>query len=237
MNLLRTRPVRILWEAISEVYEKREPLLRALTLPAALMVVLTGLYLRAGSDIEAHWFVYGVWLLIYAVFAVSCHRIILLGDDSLPNPYGLYWSMRETRFLGWFILIIIIYTLLSLPLTIAAALLPGWLQSMQLSWYLPIFLTAYFEGRISMVLPATAVDKRSSISHSWRMTRGYGVIIAIALFAVAVVMDLIIITTNYVLPDSPQLAKVVSDVLGFPLVAVAVGVLSVTYRELAKAES
>jgi hypothetical protein len=236
MNVLRTRPIRILWEAVSEVLQKREPLLRALTLPAALMVVLTGLYLRAGTNIEAYWFLYGVWLLIYAVFAVSCHRIILLGDDSLPNAYGLYWSMRETRFLGWFILVVIIYTLVSLPLRIATTLLPGWFHALQLSWYLPIFLTAYFEGRISMVLPATAVDERSNIFHSWRITRGYGMAIAIALFLVALVMDLIIITTNFVLPDSPRLAKVVSDALGFPLVAVAVGVLSVTYRRLSRTE-
>lgn len=237
MNLLRTRPVRILWEAISEVLEKREPLLRALTLPAVLMVVLTGLYLRAGANTGAHWFLYGVWLLIYAVFAVSCHRIILLGADSLPNAYGLYWSARETRFLGWFILVAIIYTLLSLPLYVATLILPGWFHDLQLSWYLLLFLTAYIEGRISMVLPASAVDERSSISDSWRMTQGYGLAIAVALFAVALVMNLIIIATDYVLPGSPHLAKLVSDVLGFPLVAVAVGVLSVTYRALTKSSS
>ena len=35
------------------------------------------------------------------IFAVTCHRIILLGMDSLPNSSGIYFSRRELKYLGW----------------------------------------------------------------------------------------------------------------------------------------
>ncbi len=32
--------------------------------------------------------------LVGAVLAVSCHRIILIGANSLPNRWGVFWSKR-----------------------------------------------------------------------------------------------------------------------------------------------
>ena len=38
-----------------------------------------------------------------ALIAISCHRIVLLGEASLPDPRDVYWTSRETRFLLWWV--------------------------------------------------------------------------------------------------------------------------------------
>lgn len=237
--------VRILRGAVFEVVTRWRPLLRALILPTVLIMALTYTtqylmqwqYATYGSmeGLKALGYLqFAVWLLLYALFAMSCHRVILLGEESLPSRYGIYWTMRETRFLGWVVLVGTVYMLLVFPFQVATLYLPRSWWDWQLMWYLPTLLATYIDGRISLVLPATAVGERSSIVESWRLTRSRGLHIAAALFIAAVATDLVSMGTRFVLQDVPQVAQLVSNVLKFPLVAVAVGIISVTYRELNK---
>ena len=45
-------------------------------------------------------------LIPESLIAMSCHRIVLLGEQSLPDPLGVYWTSRETRFLLWWALVL-----------------------------------------------------------------------------------------------------------------------------------
>lgn len=235
--------VKILRGAVFEVVTRWRPLLRALVLPAVLMTassyatqyLMQWQYTTTGSIESLKVIGYlqlVVWLVLYVLFGMSCHRIILLGEVSLPSRFGIYWTMRETRFLGWAILVGLIHTALTLPFHLLAMYLPPFWRDWSITWYISVFLATYFDGRISLVLPATAIDERSSIVESWRLTRGNGLAIAIALFVVALATDLVSVGTQSVFASTPDLARVISKLLQFPLVAVAVGVLSVTYREL-----
>ncbi|MDJ0905824.1 MAG: hypothetical protein QNI96_07380 [Woeseiaceae bacterium] len=241
--------MRILRGAVSEVAARWRPLLRALIVPALLITALNfgTQYLmqwqhESNGSFEGlqalGWAQFVVWFLLYALFAMSCHRIILLGEESLPNRFGIYWTMRETRFLGWVVLVAMIYMLLSAPFQIAATYLRLYITPDSFYWhfnaYIPVLLATYVDGRISMVLPATAVGERSSIVESWRMTRGNGLHIAGALLIAAIATDLVSIGINQVLKDLPQTGRLVSFMVNFPLVAVAVGIISVSYRELSK---
>ncbi len=243
---------KILRGAILEVVGKWRPLLQALVLPAALMMAanyatqyvmrrhfeatgsIEGLTVLAYSQL-------GVWILLYALFGMSSHRIILTGGDSLPHRFGIYWTMRETRFLGWLVLVGIIHMLLTFPFQYAIAYLRPYVPPEYIPWqiatYVPMLLATYMDGRVSMVLPATAVGERSSIVESWHWTRGRGLHIAAALLIAAVASDLLAIGTRAVLEDLPLAARLVSHVLNFPLVAVAVGIISVSYRELRPVDS
>ena len=237
--------VRILRGAVVEVVTRWRPLLQALVLPALLMTASTYVtqflmqwQFTTHGSIEGlkvlGYIQFVVWLLLYVLFGMSCHRVILLGDEPLPRKFGLYWTYRETRFLGWVIVIGIIYMLLTIPFQIAALYVPrlGW--DWKISWYVPMLLATYVDGRVSMVLPATAVGERSSIVASWRLTRGKGLHIAAALFIVAIATDIFGSAVNELLDFVPQVGRLTANIISFPLVAVAVGVISVSYRELSK---
>lgn len=229
--------ITILTEAIVEVVDKRRQLLLALIPPAVGSTITLSMWPVVGQSNAGQWTLVAASVVFYALFAVSCHRIILLGRNSLPNEYGVYWSLRETRFAGWLIVIFVIYAAVSTPLSLVYLMLPRDVYSLQMYWYLTVFVTTYFEGRISMVLPATAVDQRMDLPNSWNLTRGHGLAIAIALFVPALVMDMIqIVVVQMIFADAYYLGKVVDSVLVFPLVAVAVGVLSVTYRKVTHQE-
>ena len=239
--------VRILRGAVIEVVTRWRPLFRALVVPAVLMIgtsyatqyLMQWQYKTYGSidGVQALGYVQLVlWLLLYALFGMSCHRIILLGEGSLPSRFGIYWTLRETRFLGWVILVGAIYMLMLLPFQLAAAYLgrsipSNWPLWLFFSWA-PLLLATYIDGRVSMVLPATAIEERSSIVESWRLTRGRGLHIAAALFIVAIASDLVGMGTNYLFKELALVGRMLSNAVNFPLIAVAVGIISVTYREL-----
>jgi len=225
--------ISILREAIVEVVENRRELLLALIPPAVGSTITLSMWPAVGQSHVGQWILAAATVVFYALFAVSCHRIILLGRNSLPNEYGMYWSHRETRFAGWLIVIFVIYAAISMPLGFAYLVLPREAYFLQIYWYVTVFVTTYFEGRISMVLPATAVDQRMDLPSSWKLTRGHGFAIAIALFIPTLAMDVIrIVVVRMIFADTYYLGNVVDSVLAFPLVAIAVGVLSITYRKV-----
>jgi hypothetical protein len=237
--------VRILRGAVFEVVTRWRPLLRALIVPAVLMMgtnyatqyLMQWHFSTRGSLEELKvlgYIQFVVWLLLYSIFAMSCHRVILLGEASLPSRFGIYWTMRETRFLGWVILVGTIYMLMTFPFQVAALYVQPEFNPRLITWYVPVLLATYIDGRISMVLPATAVGERSSIIESWRLTRGKGLHIMAALFIAGFVSDLVAQATRNVLDDLPLTARLVSNAINFPLVAIAVGIISVTYRDLNK---
>ena len=89
-----------------------------------------------------------------------------------------------------------------------------------------------------MVLPATATDHSINLVDSWRMTRGHGLVIAIALFLVAIAIDLLDMAITRILQNEfPVAATVFSELATYPILAVAIGVLSVAFRQLTSDET
>ena len=115
-------------------------------------------------------------IVLLTLIAVSCHRLIILGADSLPNAWGLFWSWRETRFLGWMYgiwiiamipLVLLVLLIQALPLFTATP--DEWLL---LGILFPLAL--YVFARFSLVFPATAIGQRPTLKASWRLTRSNG---------------------------------------------------------------
>jgi len=100
------------------VWQKRFMLFRALIATALAMAALD-VAMRHGSKgvggvslVILLVFLY--WILVWAVytlFAVTCHRIVLLGETSVPKYGLLSWTSRETRFFGW-LFVLFFYALL-----------------------------------------------------------------------------------------------------------------------------
>ena len=162
------------------------------------------------------------------LFAVVCHRSIILGGDSLPNRLGLFWSARETGFLGWTVAIIIVTWVLSI-FTILVSLVSPFGQVIT-ALAIATFLV-YIYVRLAMVLPATAVEDSTSFDRAWALTSGNGfriifvIVLASAPVWLAVIALLFVFSTSF-------LSLILLMVARHALPLVAICALSVSYREL-----
>ncbi len=170
-------------EAVQAIAKEWKALLKAVAVPAlvltAINVVLGQEYLEGVGGISAT-LLQDILLPLLSfgfliMIAVSCHRLLILGVDSLPNAWGLYWSKHEGGFLVriFFIYFVAIIPLLLLVLLIQALPLNTTPDVWPLFWVL-FPLALYVLGRLSLELPATATGQglarwRLSRSNGWRL--------------------------------------------------------------------
>ena len=161
-------------EAVQAIAKEWKALLKAIAVPAlglaAVAVVTDREYLEGVFPSPPGY--PGVLLplflpaLLSAPFAtmisVSCHRLVILGVDSLPSAWGLFWSRRETRFLGW-------SALIAIPVGVVP-ILSAVLGSPLLMFLVLVPYSLYLVPRLSLVLPATAIGQRPTLKGSWRLS-------------------------------------------------------------------
>ncbi len=175
-------------EALFNMARRHMQLFRALALSGGLVVALdiqSWLMLRdlewspntipllfANSLLQA---------LLWALIAVSCHRVFLYDPDQ-PSPLSALWlGLRQIRYVAKAIIVAIpllinttVYTWLTLKwLDISGADEIPKYGSFILSWGILIPMQ-YLSSRISLVLPAAALQQTVSFSQAWSITRENG---------------------------------------------------------------
>jgi hypothetical protein len=174
------------------------------------------------------------------MFATICHRVVLLGAGSLASRWGLFWSMRETRFIGWLLVLGAIVLAVSLPITYLISKLPFWAlewlvmsSPFSISFYTCVLASTYIDGRFGLVLPATAIGRSMNPLKSWRFTAGSGWSIFVALMVPILLTDLIdYLVFDLLLSSQLMIVSVVRSLLYYPLIAVGVVVITIAYRDL-----
>ena len=224
-------------EAAIAVVQKKTALICGTFLPVVGILLVTALSAEIPPSLFSRISLVLVVLPFYALFATVVHRVVLLGEDSLPNRWGMFWTNRETRFTGWLIGIWFLYFALSLPTGIIYLGLSGVFAGWNVYWIgtiLSYMVVAYFEGRFSLVLPATAIDKRSNFRDSWAMSRGKGIIIAVALVLPAMILIPIESVMYGAIDESlSPIADLFLVLLIFPIFAVEIAIVSLAYDKLA----
>jgi hypothetical protein len=230
----------VIVEALTDVWCKRRAILQALLFPIAALLAISSATYQFANDLG--------WILLlslaelpfYVLFAIACHRIILLGEDELANPWSISWAMRDTRFLGWLIVIsIAVVLVISVP-AVLSPFASNEVFGIYVPWLskVPVYvLAAYFNARISLVLPATAVDHRSSLYTSWDLSSGNGTRLAIALSSPILLFSALDYFGSALLGENDSLMSHVGlSLLWLVFSVVAIGILSVSYRRLANIE-
>jgi hypothetical protein len=233
--------------AVRELVVHYRSLLRALLIPAGL-IALARLYLLfsllnlrdwGSSHMKAASVAFFVTSGVAAVLiAISCHRIILLGAESLPNRWGVYWTRRELAFLGRVTLFGLVTAAPLGVLRMFPELLPyrdGYadlLRPILFVWWL---LIAYPVSRLSLTLPATATDNALRLSDAWRASRHNGwrltlVLLPVPLFLRAFHEAWALLAPP---PDHVVLASLGTYVFGL-LGALEIAALSCSYRSLSR---
>ncbi len=230
------RVLQLLAEAIRELSEKGSRLVPALVLPGAGLVASAWVPELLPSGVM---YTFAAWLLLvpfYAMFAVSCHRVIILGENHLPSRLGLFWSAREVQFIGRFIAIALLIwaaTVLFMLLTSALAeTADDPLSNALLDAAAGVFVS-YFAMRFSLVLPATALSHELSFAESWAVTRGNGLVLAVAVYLPALASWLIFVALDEAVGDAEALILDIPYIfVSLVLMVVEIGVLSIAYRDL-----
>lgn len=241
--------VALVREAAICVNDNRSAIARAIIFPILCTFTLDLLnlvYLSKALDqpyqLSTIWGIVGLYLILFAqvpfyvMIATSCHRIVLLGESSQQNRWGIFWTERETRFLGWCMILgliaMVISTIFLLPVWIFIDSASGW-QYARAPIFAGVIAYTYFDGRFGLVLPATAIGMRSSLRKSWRLTAGNSWAIFAALLIPIFAMWVIDITIFDTLQeDAVPLADVIQGLLLYPLVVMGIVIVTIAYRKL-----
>ncbi len=186
-------------------------------------------------------------VLTFTLFAVSCHRSILLGDHAVARYGFAGWTGREFGFLLRMVQVGLVAMLWVVPVILIAwivTVLGSQLgtQVVRVVLVVAAILCApaylYLLGRSSLVLPATAVDLSPTLASAWSQSMGNGWRLAIVIGAPASAMQVLITELiSRVVPTSMgvfgEIGSYLFTSLGFYILfTVGVAVLSISFREL-----
>ncbi len=204
----------IIFKSIGLVYELRVSLAKALLIPFVFYVALDVFdafnpppLIAAGSAILS--------LVLQTLLAITTHRVILLGSDSVPKWGLLKWSNRET----YFVLHFIGLGLILLPLGILLKFIPLAGSILVLLFYCWLF------ARLSLVFPAIAIEHGVSFKYAWKLTTNYQLL----MFLIVVVYPIILSVPALALSLVPNMSFFVSVTLTLAMVYF-VAALSVSYE-------
>lgn len=199
--------------AVGMVWEHRAALAKALAWPFVVYLLLEVLVQWSQSNTTV--VVAGLMaFMVQTLFAVTTHRVVMMGGGAVPE-WGLRgWTMRETNF----VLYGFILGLMLLPLGLLM-IVP------YVGPLLMIMSMAYVVGRLSLVFPAIATDQPITFTDSWRMTESHQLLMVLVVVVIPLVLALPVVFMT-----TTPLARTVASILMLPVTVVVVAALSIAYQ-------
>ncbi len=226
---------KVLYGAFVLPWRERSVFSRRLGLPLMALVALSLLWSNFPSEWPRWigWVSAFVYWAVFAGFAVIVHRLILLPDADRRSSALPRWTRREVRFvvalLGVGALMAVVGAavvfvpgtiLANLSLDSAVGLLPELAR-------LP---GMYVLGRLCLVFPAIALDRRVDLMWSWRITKGHGA----RLFILVGLLPWVIAELGSLLfrSDAGLVESLLLTLVLSALYVAEIAVVSLCYREL-----
>lgn len=172
---------------LEQVWESRAAITLIVVIAAAVKSTTIWIAYNFMEPLHATLLHKAINLFVYTALAISVHRLLL----NAEQPAMRYWRMREVRFIGWVLLIVLFFALIFAGLggfisTFGGAqfeLFKGdWTTT--LVFLLLSLPGAYICVRLSMLLPATALDRKPKLAWSWALTKGNGLKLVILLWII-----------------------------------------------------
>ena len=223
-----------------------------LVLPGLFISALTlGWYFTgSGMPRAIGWGLYAIYGAAFTVLAVGCHRLVLLGPSPATSVAKVRWGLRETKFLGWAIVLwltfavghilimLLIANVVTQVLFWGMTMSEGTVPTLDAEWlrwpdYIGRVVSAYVVARLSLVLPATAIDRKVGLRWAWQQSARNGwclaLIVGVFPWALSHGVDLLY-RENATLPELAILITL--SVLASMLGIIA---LSLSYQDLESA--
>jgi len=164
--------------AAMQLWAERILILKMLVVAGLANGVLAWASAMAAEESLDWFYLISLQILIYTLLAVRVHRIILTGGSIKQNWF--HWTWRETRFLGWLIVVYFYWTLIMIPIVMGVGVASDFKFVSQGVWVDALALTlatlpgAYVFVRLAFLLPATAVDQKRNLRWAWELSKGNG---------------------------------------------------------------
>lgn len=209
--------IKIMEETFQSVINNRSDLSKALLLPFIAYLAIEFI-----EETEAEGFFKNLLLifssLIHTVFAISTHRIILLGKGSVPE-WGLRsWGKRETFFLLHAVVLFgLTYLITSSSIKfsfISIILIP-----------LGFIFILWLWARFSLVFPGIATGQDVSFKTSWHLTKNYQLLMLL----IAVIFIILPASALMMLSHIPYSAVVI-NIISILVIVFEVSALSMVYQ-------
>ncbi len=223
----------ILIDGLSLLVTHRRRFVQALAVPFVLLVLfdLVPLF-ELPTLVELIAAVFG--LLVYAVFAVVTHRLVILGPDSVPR-FGLTTiSKREVFFIGYSFVVAIPLALLMMP-----GLVMGLASGTYVLTIVGALIGSYVLARWSLVLPGVAVDKLVTLGRSWEMTKPHQGGMFLVVIVVPGLLTAILMLPQ-VLSGTLEMGFVrlaLGSLVGMLIAVFTITILSMAYRQISASNS
>jgi len=198
--------------------------------------------------------------VFYVMFAVAWHRRCLRPEEQTTILAALKWDRRKTRFLLRFILISVISVIAALPVLVISSIIGGTgglgmgasgagsattaTLIFQVVKMLTIFAVMLVQVRLSLLLPATALDQKLTLAEAWSIGQGNSWrLLGVLLLSVAPAMVIVLLVGSAVGAISQAtglggmltyrfVAQLAVDFASYIVVAASVSALSMSYRAL-----
>ena len=191
----------------------RRSLLWALFLPFMAHMAISAVLLSE-LEVPARVALSALDSLVFVVLAITTHRLILLGPGSLPSGVPVRFGLRELLFVLYGILISLA-TIVAVPVAFIPAI----------GDYLVILPALWIVGRLSLVLPAIAVDRRISLSESWSLTSRHHVLMLLVVGGIPLILSVLLLVIDYM-----PYTYFLGEALYVAAMVIQVGALTISYK-------
>ena len=204
---------KIILGAFGYVYEYRTVLARALVIPFLILIMISAIP-QEWLDFSSILLLGFISLFIYAAFAITVHRTILIGSKAVPR-WGIYkLTKREFKFVLCFV-------------GIGIAMIPiSFFQ--QIPFFgsiLSTLLACYIFSRLSLVFPAIATDTPLSFREPWNLTQNY----QLPMLIIIIIFPLLLSIPETILINIPH-TQIFVEIVSFFTSIFVVAALSVAFK-------
>ena len=164
----------ILSEAITFCTENQSSIFNSLKYPGLGILLLSLIATEEFGYLNIPLSILDIYF--YFIFTIKCHRLFLLNESHGSFKEALFWDKRNTTFM---------FTSFALALGIGVILVPIILFTLPMGhstednsdiyfFYIFAIPFGYLFSRLSLVLPAIAIDEQNDFKRAWLISNGNG---------------------------------------------------------------
>jgi len=204
---------KIIAAALYYIYKYRKNLIKALAWPFAALIAIN--LISYYEIFSTNGIVEGlITILVQSIFAITTHRIVLLGPESIPEWGLTSWTKREI----FYLLHVFGLVLISIPVSMLGSI-------PIMGSVIAVVIIFWFGGRLCLVFPGIAVDNGVSFEESWNLTKNYKLL----MFLVVIAFPLLITLPSIALSFIPYGGSI-SIILSTLIIVFEVAALSMVYQ-------
>lgn len=215
---------------LEQVWEHWAAIILVVVIAAAVKSTTTWIAYSFMEPLHAALLHKAIGLFVYTGLAISVHRLLLNAEQRSMR----YWRMREFRFMGWLLLIYFSFAFIYAGFGIFLSLVSEKpFESFRGNGIASLFLLlslpgAYICARLSMLLPAIALDRKPNFAWAWALTKGNGLKLLALLWILPLAFSLLYSGWQ---TESPMIYLASNLVLSM-LTAFEVALLSMAFKTL-----